>query len=154
MLIETMVAMLIGAIMALAIVALLAQSLRISSATSNQMAADQIANSVFETIRQYNFATIKSFNGQAIPLNINSAAAPPSVEPVPLGIYSGSLNWTALSLGNAFPGTATLLINPGPVPNTTVLAVVSVQWVDSSKMQTHTATYSTVICAGGEDYWY
>jgi Tfp pilus assembly protein PilV len=150
LLIEAMVAMFIGSIMALAIVALLAQCLRVSSATSNQMAADQIANSVFETLKQYKFATIKSFDGQTINLNINSLQfLPPVAEPILLGLDSTSFQWTPLSVSNAFPGYATLQVS---APANTAVATVVVQWSDSSLK--HSATYATVINAGGEDYWY
>jgi hypothetical protein len=145
--------MFIGSIMALAIVALLAQCLRVSSATSNQMTADQIANSVFETLKQYNYATIKSFNGQTFNLDINSSQgiAPPAPVPIPLGIDSSTFQWTPLSLSNAFSGTAQLQISQSASDNTEVATVV-VQWVETS--QSHSSTYATVINPAGEDYWY
>jgi hypothetical protein len=157
LLIESLVALFVGSIVALGIVALLAQSLRIGTTTTNQMVADQIANATFESIRQYNFATLQSLNGQNLLLKLNrvqgDTSTGPSAEPIPLGVDATSFQWTPLSISNEFTGSATLQLKAGVVANTE-LAVVVVQWADSTKILTHTATYSSVVNGGGENFWY
>jgi hypothetical protein len=156
-LIEALVAIAVGSMVAVSITALLGQTLQVTSATSNQMVADQIGKAIIDTMRGLEYATVQSWVGQSFPqLKINRASGDTSSGPaphtLPLGLDSNLFQWTTLSVSNSFTGTAQIQVNPGPVANT-VLVSVTVTWEDSEKLVPHSSTYSTLITYEGEDYW-
>jgi hypothetical protein len=156
-LIEALVAMTVGSMMAVSITALLGQTLQVTSATSNQMAADQIGKAVLDTMRGFEYSTLNSFVGQTFPqLQINKANGSTTTGPAPhslaLGLDSNMFQWTSLSVSNSFSGTGQIQVVPGPAAKT-VLVSVTITWSDSEKLVPHSSTYSTLVTYEGENYW-
>jgi Tfp pilus assembly protein PilV len=142
-LVEVLVALVIGSLMMLALCALFLQTLRATSATSNQFVADQIGQSILEYVRSTgNFPTG--------PMEINSDGGVPLgiKQLVPLGIDQTNFQWSPKTISGEFRGNAVVNVtNAGAFSTITV----TVTWADGVNLQSHTSSYSTVVYASGEN---
>jgi Tfp pilus assembly protein PilV len=144
--VEVLVALLVGSMMLLALASLFLETLHVTTATSNQMIADQIGHTILEYARAAQSGSGNLPNG---PLCINSdgSVALTAPQQEALGIdQTNNYTWTASTISGEFKGTATAAVTPGSVSGTTYsLITVTVTWTDQVHLLTHSSSYSTVV---------
>ncbi len=151
-LVESLVAIILGALLTFLLLDMLSQTMRVTSSNVNQQDAALIAQTVLDAVKASNFSQLQI---GTYPLLVNSTTAgeiAPAGHPLPVGLNIGSLNWTAKSTGNQFQGTVVLDIQKAADP-TLLNAVVSVSWADSQTQITKTVATMTTLHPAGINYW-
>lgn len=148
-LIEVLVALILGSLMMLALLALYLTTLRVTTATSNQLIADQIGHSILDYARTGAMSNYAPITNQ--PLIINTTGSFPAPSPsvpqnAPVGLDEFTYTWQPSTVSGAFTGTAQVSTAAGSSGTSAYTTVtVTVTWTDSQKMIAHTSTYSTNI---------
>ena len=181
-LIETLVAIIVGAIIAFTLLQLLSESMRVTTANANKQSADLMAQTVLDAAKA---AAFPSPNLNAIPpkapavpigqydlLPYSTDACPQAYwqpgqlaqtttagHPLPEGLDMGDMTWvnpefpaTAKVISSKFPGTITLNVAAGPDDNSLTSTVV-VTYSDSQNVVGKTISTMTLTEPRGINYW-
>lgn len=152
--VETLVAMLLGALFCFTLLQMLSQTMSVTSHNANQQNAALFAQTVLDSVKAHRYQDIFSSIG-SYPLLINSSNPgefSTGGHYLPLGLNIGTLNWTDKATGNKFPGTATLDIK-GSSDSTSLEAIVTITWTDSQTKKGKTVLTMTEIHPKGVNYW-
>jgi type II secretory pathway pseudopilin PulG len=145
-LIEMLVAIIFGAIIALTLTNLFALSMRNLTSDQNSQTANSIAQELIEYTRSFDYDTLNQAIGSYELLPTNSI---PTRAPVIIDLVNKT--WSAKSVSNAFKGNVTYIIQPGTLPQTLLISVL-VGWTDSSNANRQILT-ATVVTQNGSNYW-
>jgi type II secretory pathway pseudopilin PulG len=151
-LVETLVALLLGALLAFVLLQTLTQTMRVTSSNGNQQAATLIAQTVLDSIKAVNFSQLQVGTYPLLVNSTNAGEVAPAGHPLPVGLNIGSLIWTSKSTGNKFPGSVVLDIENATDPNS-LNAVVTVTWGDSQNQVTKTVETMTTLHQRGANFW-
>jgi type II secretory pathway pseudopilin PulG len=175
-LIETLVAITIGAIIAFTLLQLLVESMRVATTNANRQAADLMAQTVLDSVKAtswYSQATSPPFTwpppaptpggGLAFtPIPIGQYDLLPysttpgqlsSGHPLPVGLDLGDFVWASKVVsGHRFPGTVTLNVAAGP-DGSSVISTAILNWSDSQNLGGKTVSTMTVSEQRGINYW-
>lgn len=150
-LVETLVALILGALLCFVLLDILSQTLRVTSANANQLSATFITHTVLDSIKALSFDKLAP---GTYPLLVNSSTSGElaiSGHPLPVGLNIGYLNWTKKADGNKFPGTVQLDLQPANADS--MIAIVTVTWPISTTGKSKTvATYTKIYRQGGNVY--
>jgi type II secretory pathway pseudopilin PulG len=145
-LIEMLVAIIFGSLIALMLTNLFSQTMRESTSDQNSQTANTIAQELIDYTRNFDFNTLSSLIGtyQLLPTNTFPGR-------IPVTIDLTTKTWSSPSQKNIFPGTVTYSIQSASPQ--TLLVTVLVNWSDSSNNARQVLT-STVVVQNGSRYWY
>jgi Tfp pilus assembly protein PilV len=143
-----LVALLLGSLMMLALLAMYAETLRATTASQNELIADQIGNSILAYCRTLSAGALAGLpTSSDLQINTNTSAANANFT-TPEGLDEKTFTWQPSTISGEFTGTATVTKSISGAGYTTI--AVAVTWSDSQKLISHTSTYSTNIYALGE----
>ena len=143
--IESLVALILGSLYCIALAQVCAQTMRVSTTNANRQAADLIAATVIDSMRQTSYSSLGIGTYQLLPY----ISQEPNLHPMPVTVDLVSWNW--IGSIKSFPGTATLEIADGPIPLSKT-ATVTVSWSDS-EVSSKTISTMAVIHQQGVWYW-
>ena len=146
-LIEMLVAIVFGAIIATTLTSMLSQTMRQSTTSQNQQTANSIAQELIDYSRSMDYVTLAGLVGT---YELLPTQAMPGRPPVIIDLSSRI--WSKKSIENAFKGSVTYSIQQGASP-TQLLVSVLVSWNDSSATNRQIVT-ATVINQYGTRYWH
>lgn len=130
--VEVLVAMSIGGIIAFAMLDTLCGSMRTMGTTSNEAYAQQIADQLVEHSRAYGYTRLQNYQGTHILLlnKVNQGETGPAVDKRPLLLDLVGKQWRAKTQAGAFTNGAIsyTILNGPPAKAVTVIIVVS--WTD------------------------
>lgn len=154
-LVETLVALVVGAGITLSLTTMLSQTLRQSTATQNELMANQMAYNLLDFLKKRDFKELNTLRGTSYDLLVNrdtigQAALGPRSDPTILDFASQS--WSQESIANKFRGAAKLNIEEGPIDQS-VRLVVAVYWSDSQNFSQRTIVASTIVTENGAQDW-
>lgn len=150
-LVETLVALILGALLCFVLLDILAQTMRVTTANANQLSATFITHSVLDSIKAQSF---DKMTPGSYPLLVNSASSGEvsvSGHPLPVGLNVGYLNWTQKAVGNKFPGTVTLDLQS--TSSDSMMASVTVTWPNSTTGKSKTVATCTKIYRQGANVY-
>jgi type II secretory pathway pseudopilin PulG len=150
-LIETLVALILGALLSFALLQVLAQTMRVTSTNLNKQSADLMSQTVLDSTKAMPYG---AFQGtyELLPYSTSSGQVGPAVHPLTPGLDLGDLTWANSVNTNKFPGTVTLTFGPGPDANAQT-AITTLTWADSGAMAGKTVSTLTVTHLRGINYW-
>ena len=152
-LIETLVALILGAMFSFALLNMFSETLRLTSSNSNRQDSDLITQSVLDSVK----TTIpEAWNVGTTKILVNSESAgerdPYGIHPLPVGLNAGDFTWLPKALGNKFRGDVYLDIQAGTAPESKIFTLSST-WTDSANSQgKKTATFVS-LRHRGVNYW-
>lgn len=154
-LVETLVALLVGAMIAFSLTSLLSQTMRHSSATQNELMANQMAFSLLDFLKKRDFKELYDLQGGSYDLLINrdtmgQIATGPRSDPTILDFVNQM--WSQETRSNKFNGAAKLNFEAGPIDRS-VRLIVAIYWSDSQNANTRTIVASTVVTESGAQDW-
>lgn len=154
-LVETLVALVVGATIAYSLVSMLSQTMRQSAATQNELMANQMAFGLLEYLKKRDFSELNNLQGASFDLLINrdtlgQIALGPRPDPVVLDLVNQT--WSQESRSNKFQGAAKLNIEAGPI-NRSVRLIAAVYWSDGQNAGLRTIVASTVVTESGAQDW-
>jgi type II secretory pathway pseudopilin PulG len=163
-LIETLVAIILGALIAFALMQVLSESMRVTTTNANKQAADLMAQTVLDAakataipigqynptapavpIGQYDLLPYSTVPGQLAP-------AAPAGHPLPVGLDMGDMAWATKVISSKFPGTITLNVTAGPDASSLTSTVV-VSYSDNQNVVGKTISTMTLTEPRGINYW-
>ena len=156
--IETLVALILGAMMAYALLNMLSETLRLTSSNGNRQAADLAAQTILDSVKGTDPSKWQIGSYQLL-LHSNAAGQRCSsqsgtilVHPLALGLDVGDLNWSPKSISNKLPAEVFLDIQPSLSAGAKV-AVITVKYGDGAKIVGKTSATLTTLHAKGVNYW-
>lgn len=151
-LIEGLVAMVLGAMLAFVLLDMLSQTLRITSSNNNRQNSDLIAQSVLDAVKRMDPNDLPLGTYDLLVNSSTSGEQGPAIHPLPVGLALGDKIWTSKSQGNKFPGQVRLDVIEGPsIGSKTV--VVSIKWSDGSIVNTKKVGILTSVQSKGLNFW-
>jgi len=175
-LIETLVAILIGAMIAFTLLQLLVESMRVSTTSANTQAADLMTQTVLDAAKATNWYSQLTSSPFVWPPPAPTSGGGLAFSPVPIGQYDllayttqpgqlspghplpvgldmGDLTWAnKVVSSHKFPGTITLNVTAGP-DNSSLISTAVVNWSDSQNVLGKTISTMTVVQERGINYW-
>lgn len=155
-LIETIVALILGAMLAYALLNMLSETMRLTSSNNNRQSADFMAETVLDAVKMSDSHDPSTWPIGSYQLLVNSTSPGQreamDIHPLPIGLNIGDLNWTSKVQGNKFRGDVFLDILPGTSPNTK-FAVVTAKWSDGSNYVGKKVGTLTLLHPRGVNYW-
>lgn len=153
--VETLVALVVGAGIAFALTTLLSQTMRESSTTQNESLANQMAFNLLDFLKKQDFQSLKDLEGAAPVLIVNRSVAGqegqfPRKDPTILDFVNQE--WSDEAKNNKFSGNANLKVETGPI-NNSIRVVLAVTWNSSQTGSSRTIVTSTVITEKGAQEW-
>lgn len=154
-LVETLVALVVGAGIAFSLTSLLSQSMRQSSATQNEVLANQMAFGLLDFLRKQDYEMLEGLEGASPTLLVNRTAAgqfgqAPREDPTLLDFVEKK--WSQEAQNNKFNGEVKLKFEAGPISDS-VRAIVAISWKSSQSGGERTIVVGTVITKGGAREW-
>lgn len=150
--VEILVALILGALLCFVLLQMLSETMRVSSSNANQQNAALFAQTVLDSIKAQNASTLSAGTYTLLTNSTSAGEVASGGHPLPLGLNVGTLKWTDKAVGNKYPGTATLTIQPGTDP-TTLDAIVVLKWSDSQSTRTKTVATMTKLHVKGANFW-
>lgn len=152
-LIETLVALILGALFTFALLQMFSETMRLTSSNMNRQDSDLIVQTVLDSIKttkpdDWPIGTTKIF--------VNSESMgerdPFGLHPLPTGLNAGDFTWTSKALGNKFKGEVNLDVQLGPTPDTKTFTITST-WTDSMNTTGKKTATFTVLRSRGVNFW-
>lgn len=157
-LIETLVALILGAMMAYALLNMLSETMRLTSASGNRQSADLVAQTILDAVKRTDPAKWQIGSYQLL-LHSDSAgqrcaamSGPALVHPLALGLDIGDSIWNPKSVSNKLAAQVFLDIQPS-TSGLAKVAVVTVKYGDGATIEAKTAATLTTLHAKGVNYW-
>ena len=158
-LVEILVSLIVGAMIAFTLLNTLTQTMRQGTTSQNELVANAVANELAEYVSRVPYGdptniqpgTLLSFSGAGpTPLLINRTTAgqvAAGPRPGPVGLDLTSYKWTAQSTAKAFSGTAQMSVdaNTNPLAPSSLLVTIQVSWTDSSNLGTSGPKIDSII---------
>lgn len=163
--VETLVALVIGALICFSMLSILSETLRQSSTSQNELYANKITQLLLEHLEQFDYNMLEPYIGFSYKLLENGVPQPDGgplaiTEPVTLDTVNFSWpnlpGWPDPSKLNNFKGHVQYGVYLGPVPDSLRVSV-AVSWLDSQNRgdsgRPKTIVTSTVVMPKGTNYW-
>lgn len=157
-LVETLVALILGAMLSFALLSMLTETMRLNTTNQNRQAADLAAQTVLDALKRTD-PSVWQFGSYDLLVNSLGAgqrctalSGTQQVCPLPVWLNIGDLNWSSLSMDAKFSGRVILDIQPG-VTSGSKVAVVTVIYNDGSNIASKTIGTLSSLHARGVNYW-
>lgn len=132
-LVEVLVALLLGALMSAAVLHSFGTSMRLSSATQNDLVAHTILRELQEWTRAQPYSFFAGYSGQTIPIKVNRLQADEITNfRDPLMVDVQSKVWSNRAINGCFTGDVTYAINPASNPGELRIDI-DISWNDSTR---------------------
>jgi Tfp pilus assembly protein PilV len=151
-LIETLVALILGALLTFALLDILAKTMRVTSTNLNKQSADLISQTVLDSTKAMTYSALSTGTYDLLPYSTSPGQVGPTVHQLTPGLDLGDLTWANSVNGNKFPGTVTLTLAQGP-DITSKTAITTLTWADSGSIAGKTVSTLTVTNLRGINYW-
>lgn len=132
--IEILVAILVGALIAYALCQSTAQALRMSSASQNEAYANSVVENLLECCRAIDYSSLSALKGQTVDIsdcNENQPSLNFHQYPILINL---SNTWDKVNKSK-FSGDAKLQIDEGPDAGNSLAVSITVKWSDSVNFQ-------------------
>lgn len=133
--VELLIALALGALLAFSLLSTLSESMRQVTSTQNQTTAHLVMNELLEWSRATGFNYLSSYMGTSeIRINRSIANEPGSdtnIRNEVLMLDDFSENWSEAAEAGKFNGKAFCLIEPGPDANS-LRVTITIEWKDST----------------------
>ncbi len=151
-LLETLVALTVGAFISFALLDMLCGSMRTMETSHNEAAAAEILDELSEQTRAHGYNRLYSYLGQSFPMVINetpSATYPDSeLHKRPLGLDFVSKTWNSRTVSNAFgdsnEASVSYAVASGPIADS-IRVKIDVTWTDPRSSLRRSVTRSVVL---------
>lgn len=155
-LIETLVALILGAMMAYALLNMLSETMRLTSASSNRQSADLVAQTILDAVKRtdpakWQIGTYQLLlHSDSVGQRCATMSGPTLVHPLALGLDIGDSTWSPKSISNKLAAQVFLDVQPSGLGK---VAVVTVKYADGATLESKTTATLTTLHAKGVNYW-
>lgn len=132
-LVEVLVALLLGTLMSAAVLHSFGISMRLSSATQNDLIAHAILKDLQEWTRAQPYSYLAGYSGQSVEVKVNRLQSGETVnfrEPLMLDVQAKV--WSSRAVNGRFLGNVTYTISPGVNPDELRIDL-DISWNDSTR---------------------
>lgn len=161
-LVEILVSLVVGSLIAFAMTDLFANVKRLSGTTQGEMYANLIIQELVENARASQYSFLNQYVGQQFTMLVNRDTVSQPSTPLrddPLQLDLANLSWNNNTVASKFSGTVNYRIDQAPGLTNGLLLTVSVNWVDSAHSTNNggnlgrTVTTSAIILQDGVNAW-
>jgi prepilin-type N-terminal cleavage/methylation domain-containing protein len=149
-LIEILVALLLGALLAGVFLDILGQLMRLGSATQNEISANAIAQEMIENSHALGYNYLSQQTG-TYTLSLQPANIHP--QPIQLDLTNGNKQWSPASIKSNFSGKAVYTVATSPTAANAIDVSVTVSWTDGQNPTKRPISMSTTLTQSGLDKW-
>ena len=151
--VETLVALVLGAMFAYALFNMFAETMRLTSSSGNRLTAELISQTVLDSVKRTDPAI---WQIGSYPILVNSQNPGErdltGAHPLPVGLNAGELTWSSKALFNKFRGNVSLEIQSGASAGAKA-AVVTVVWADGENYTSKSIGTLTMSHPKGVNFW-
>lgn len=149
-LIEILVALLLGALLAGVFLDILGQLMRLGTATQNEISANAIAQEMIENSNALGYSYLSQHPG-TYDLSFQPTSIHP--EPIQLDFANTSKQWTTATIKSNFKGKALFTVAQSSNPPNAILVTVKVSWYNGHNPTNRPISMSTILTQSGIDKW-
>lgn len=151
-LIEILVALLLGALLAGVFLDILGQLMRLGTATQNEISANAIAQEMIETSHSLGYTYLSQHLG-TYDLSFQPQRYPVHPEPIQLDLTRTDKLWSQSTIRSNFKGKAIYTVSPSANPPNAIDVSVIVSWQNGQNPEKRPIKMSTIITESGLNKW-
>jgi hypothetical protein len=161
-LVEILVALVVGSLLAFAMADLFAGVRRLANTSQGEMYANLMAQELTENARACQYSFLNQYVGQQFNLMVNRDSLSQPSTPLrddPLQLDLANLSWSDTTVSSKFTGTVNYRVDQAPGLTNGLLLTYTISWTDSSHAAANggnlgrTITSSVLILKDGVNAW-